>query len=143
MEELNKDLTKAVLDKGTASLTVLREGKSMEIALAAGMGDSLAKKSKQAHFMPRVPFVVDSIVAGGNASRSTLTKGDSIVAVNGRSTAYFGDFVRAMEQYRGGWVMIDAVRNGTLSSHLVLVDDNGRVGIGISLMNPTLLPFLP
>lgn len=130
LEDLNKDLTVAIIEKGTASLTLEREGKPMEIVLAAGVDDEMTKKSKQAHFMPRVPFVVDSIVAGANASNSTLAKGDSIVAVNGSSTVYFGDFVKAMEANKEEWVLIDAVRNGARSSHLVRVDENGRVGMG-------------
>ncbi len=130
LEELNKDLTKAILDKGTATLTVEREGHTLDVPLAATVGDEMTKKSKQAHFLPRIPFVVDSIVTGGNAAVSSLAKGDSIVAVNGTNTAYFGDFVKMMERNKGQWVLIDAVRNGTRSSHLVAVDDNARVGIG-------------
>lgn len=130
LEELNKDLTKAILDKGTATLTVEREGHTLDVPLAATVGDEMTKKSKQAHFLPRIPFVVDSIVTGGNAAASSLAKGDSIVAVNGTNTAYFGDFVKMMERNKGQWVLIDAVRNGTRSSHLVAVDDNARVGIG-------------
>ncbi len=129
LEELNKEITKSVISNGTATISLERGGEPLEIVLTAGVEEEMTK-SKQAHFMPRVPFVVDSIVASANASRSSLAKGDSIVAVDGRSTAYFGDFVKAMEVNKGGWVFIDAIRNGTRSSHLVKVDDNGRVGIG-------------
>ena len=130
VEDLNKELTKAILEKDAATLSVQRGGETLEIALRPGIDDELTKGGKKAHFMPRVPFVADSIVAGGTAAKSTLAKGDSIVAVNGRSTAYFGDFVDAMADNKGEWVLIDAVRNGARSSHLVHVDGNGRVGIG-------------
>ncbi|MBK8498623.1 MAG: RIP metalloprotease RseP [Flavobacteriales bacterium] len=130
VEDLNKEITKAILEKGAATLSVQREDEALEIALKPGIDDELTKGGKQAHFSPRVPFVADSIVAGGSAAKSTLAKGDSIVAVNGRSAAYFGDFVNAMAANKGGWVLIDAVRNGARSSHLVRVDGNGRVGIG-------------
>lgn len=130
VEDLNREITKAILDKGGSSLSVQRLGASMEIALRSDISDELTKKSKQLHFMPRVPFVVDSVVAGGNAAGSTLQKGDSIVAVNGRGTAYFGDFVKSMEQNKGRWVTIDAVRAGSRTSHVVQVDANGRVGLG-------------
>ena len=130
VEDLNMDLTKAILAKGTATFGVLRDGKPTEIVLSAGMADSLTKNGKQVHFAPRVPFVVDSIVVGGNAAASTLLKGDSIVAVNGSSTAFFGDFVKAMEANKERWVLIDAVRDGKRSSHLVQVDGTGRVGLG-------------
>ena len=130
LEDLNKELTKSILENGTATLTIERRGERIELALSDDMDERITKKSKQMHFAPRVPFVVDSIVAGGNAAESTLGKGDSIVAVNGQNAAYFGDFRKAMDSQKGKWVLVDAVRSGTRNSHLVLVDGNGLIGMG-------------
>lgn len=130
VEELNKQLTKKILDNGKATLSVVRNGAPVQVELTDGVEDEMTKKSKQVHFAPRIPFVIDTIVAGGNAAGSTLAKGDSIVGVNGRDALYFGDFRKRMDEVKGQWVMIDAVRNGKRSSHLVQVDDNGLVGMG-------------
>ncbi|WKZ65698.1 MAG: RIP metalloprotease RseP [Flavobacteriales bacterium] len=130
LEDLNRALTKAILDEGTASLTVLRGGAEVEIPLHGDMHERISKKGKQMHFMPRMPFVVDTLVRGGNAARSTLQKGDSIVAVDGAPAAYFGDFVKAVQARRGQWVLVDAVRQGQRTSHVVQVNGNGQVGIG-------------
>lgn len=130
LEDLNKGLTKAILESGTATLTIERAGDELEIPLRDDMHERLSKKSKQIHFMPRMPFVVDSIVKGGNAAKSGLAKGDSIVAVDGVSTAYFGDFVKAVQARKGRWVAIDAYRDGRRSSRIVQVNAKGQVGLG-------------
>ncbi|MCC6937910.1 MAG: RIP metalloprotease RseP [Flavobacteriales bacterium] len=130
LEELSKELTKSIIASGTATLTLERGGSEMQLPLSKDMDEQLTKKSKEGHFMPRMPFVVDSIVSGGNAAKSTLAKGDSIVAVNGRPTAFFGDFVNEMQRHKSDRVMIDAYRSGHRSSHLVEVNDLGLVGLG-------------
>ena len=130
VEELNRELTKAIITDGAATMRVLRDGKQMDIALGEGIEEHITRKSKQSHFVPRIPFVVDSVVRGGNAMKSTLAKGDSVVGVNGQPAAYFGDFVNAMQAHKGEYVSIETMRDGKVASHLVLVDEAGRVGLG-------------
>jgi regulator of sigma E protease len=130
LSELNKALTKSILETGQAALTVERGGAPVEIAMREGMQERITKSSKQLLFMQRMPFVVDSIVKGGNAERSTLQKGDSIVAVDGVPAAYFADFVKAVQARKGQWVAVDAYRKGLRQSHVVQVNASGQVGLG-------------
>ena len=130
VEDLNRELTKAIITDGAATMRVLRDGKQMDISLGDGIEEHITRKSKQSHFVPRIPFVVDSVLRGGNAVKGTLAKGDSVVGVNGRPVAFFGDFVNAVQAQKGEYVSIEAVRDGKVSSHLVLVDEAGRVGLG-------------
>lgn len=128
--DLNKALTKSILETGSVTLTVEREGQQLEIPMRDDMHERISKRSKQMHFMQRMPFVVDSIVKGGNAASSGLAKGDSIVAVDGRPTVFFGDFVKAVQARKGRWVAIDVYRNGQRSSRIVQVNATGQVGLG-------------
>ncbi len=130
LEELNKELTKAILESGKATVTVVRDGREETIATKDDLDERIAEKGKQAHFMPRMPFVVDSLVKGGSAINSTLAKGDSIVAVDGEPTVYFYDFVKALQARKGHVVTVDAYHQGQRSSHIMRVSAEGTVGIG-------------
>ncbi|MFN3875611.1 MAG: RIP metalloprotease RseP [Flavobacteriales bacterium] len=127
--DLNKALTKSILETGQAVLLVERGGDKVEVAMRDSMHERITKNSKQMHLMARMPFVVDSIVRGGNAARSTLHKGDSIVAVDGIPTPFFSDFVKAVQARKGRWVVVEAYRGGERLTHVMQVNQKGQVGL--------------
>ncbi|MCB0783081.1 MAG: PDZ domain-containing protein, partial [Flavobacteriales bacterium] len=79
-------------------------------------------------FLPRVPFVIDSLVPGSGAAASTLRVGDRVIGVGGRETPYFADFQRTVRDLSGQWTFVDVERDGKRQSMLVEVSERGAIG---------------
>jgi regulator of sigma E protease len=86
------------------TLTIERDGSRQDISLSNDVHEQILERNEKILFLPRVPFVVDSIVKGGNAAKSGgFQKGDRILAVNETPTPFFRDFVDAVQANKGGW----------------------------------------
>ncbi len=121
----------AILIDGGRSVTLEREGERMDLQLSPDVAERVLEKNERGLFAPRLPFTIDTIVAGGNAEKAgTFLKGDRIRAVNGTPAAYFSDFIDAVSDKAGETVTITVDRNGTIMDLPVEVDAEGRVGLG-------------
>lgn len=85
--------------RGARHLTVRKpDGTTRQLKLAEDIDDQMWETGAIMAVGPRVPTVVDSIIAGNPAARSDLKKGDSIVGVNGLQTPYFHLFQHALSK---------------------------------------------
>ena len=81
---------KAILIGGQRSITVLRNGEQVQVQLSSNVADRILERNEKTLLMPRQPFVVDSIVKGGNAEKSgAFRKGDRILALDGSPARFF------------------------------------------------------
>ena len=120
---------KAVLLDEARVFTVERDGERIQVVLPGDVQEEIMDRNEKDLFAIRMPFYIDSLIPGGNASRSTLLKGDRVVAVSGIPTPFFHDFVAAAAERKGQQVLVDVEREGKVSSHLVQVDPDGRIGV--------------
>ena len=125
-----EDVSLAVLIDGTRSITVDRDGSKREILLSADVQDKVLNNGDKTLFAPRFPFRVDSAMTGNNAEKThSFRKGDRIVAVNGKPTLYFQDFVDALQDQKGKMIEVTSLREGHEVLIPVEVDADGRVGL--------------
>ncbi len=91
-----------------ARLMILLAGVTMNIVLAfvinAGSVASLGR--------PYLPAVIDSVVAGRPGALAGLTKGDSVVAVNGRTVRTWTEVVERVGPVTSGTLTFRVVRDG-------------------------------
>ena len=121
----------AILIEGARVLTVERDGQPLDIRLSDDVAEKVLERNERLLFAPRLPFVVDSVVAGGNAEASgAFRKGDRILMVNGEPAAFFNDFVKAVSNRKGETIKVTFERDGELISVPVEVSDAGQVGLG-------------
>ena len=123
--DLNRALTKSILQTNQAVVTVERAGATVEIVMRDSMQARITKHSKQTHFTERKPFVVDTIIRGGYAQHTSLAKGDSIVGLDGIATPFFYDYYKAAQARQGKWVVIQAMRDGRRQLHVVRLQGTG------------------
>ena len=77
----------------------------------------------------RIPFVVHSAVAGGNAERAGIMAGDSIVSIDDSAMAAFSDVTAALGRRKGMTAQIGFYRGGELMSLPVEVSSDGKIGV--------------
>lgn len=91
-----------------ARLIILSAGVTMNWVLAFGVYTGLYAGNGR----PRIPPVVDSIVAGRPAERAGLLVGDSIVAVNGQEVTRWSEVTSRVAVSSGRELALDVDRQG-------------------------------
>ncbi len=125
--EINKRL---ILDD-PSEVTIERFGEIMKIQLPKNFGQLMIDSGiKSGAFSLRIPFVVDSVIAGKNAEAAGLLKGDSITGVNSLYTPYYQEVAKEMRNNKGQVVRLHVVRNGESIALPVEVSKDGTIGVG-------------
>jgi len=78
--------------------------------------------------IPRFPFVVSEVVKNAPA-KGILEEGDSIIAFNDKSIAFYDEFVKEAKVHREETVAIKFVRNDAIWTENITLDSCGRVGV--------------
>lgn len=130
-----QEATLGVLIHGARSVEVLRETPSGEreavsVPLKNDIAERILDSGDKALFVPRFPFVVDSVMPGYGADRSfAFRKGDRIIGVDGIETRYFQDFQEQVSAKKNGIVVVTLLREGYEVRVYVDVDADGIVGL--------------
>jgi regulator of sigma E protease len=125
-----EDVTRAILIDGARTLTVERNGVRTDVQLSPDVTDRILDANERSLFAPRVPFVVDTIIAGGTAAESDLRKGDRILQVDGVDAEYFNDFRSVMAERKGQEVEVLVERDNNRVTVPLKVNDEGLIGAG-------------
>jgi regulator of sigma E protease len=119
---LQADLVRRDVHKAT----VLRGSDTLDIYIDQAMIGEVLNSSLM--FDLAVPFVVDSVAAGPNAS-SGLKRGDRIVAFDGNAVEYLQDSRSVLAEMKSRMVNSTVLRDGDTLTVPVRVDTAGRIGV--------------
>ncbi|HZJ79454.1 MAG TPA: RIP metalloprotease RseP [Dysgonamonadaceae bacterium] len=117
-------------------VTVLRNGKEVVVNMPSDFVQKLMVE-KQGFAGYRVPTVVQDVQQGGEADKTGLLAGDSLVAINGVAVPTFVDFRTELEKYKNDLIPIDFYRDGVLNTLPVTVSEEGTIGIAVKNYIPT------
>ena len=117
-------------------VTVLRNGKEVVIDMPNNFMQTLMVE-KQGFAGYRVPTVVQDVQEEGEADKSGIMAGDSLVAINGVSVPTFVDFKTELEKHKSAAVSMSFYRDGNLHSLPVNVTEAGTIGIAVKNFIPT------
>ena len=109
------------------SVTVLREGQEVTIAIPADMMQRLLR-NKDTFANYRYPMVIEEVMAS-SAKEAGVLAGDRIVSVGDSLTVMSFEAREALYAYRGQTVRIGVVRDGAEVVLTVPVDSLGRIGV--------------
>jgi regulator of sigma E protease len=122
-------VTPQVLTTDARTMTVLRNGQEIQLAVPDNMIKSLSK-TKGANFVSvRFPTIIDGFTKGLNAEQSGLKKGDRLIGVDSVSTPYFQEFQREIRKRKNRNAVVVAVRNGDTLRVNTKVNEDGMIGI--------------
>ena len=113
--------------------TVLRGGDTLDIYIdQARIGEVL---NDPLMFDLAIPFVVDSVMAGGLNAGSDLRRGDRIVALDGHGVEFVQDSRELLAQLSSQEIATEIVRGGDTLGLPVRVDSLGRIGVYMQAPN--------
>jgi regulator of sigma E protease len=109
---------------------VERNGQRTTVTLPPDVHERILASGEKQLFAPRVPLMLDTVLADGPAARSGLLKTDQVLAVGDRSTPYFGDFRKALLAHKDEVVTLKVERDGARIAVEVPVSEEGTIGVG-------------
>jgi regulator of sigma E protease len=89
----NKIGTEIIMNEAK-SVTILRDGDTMQLAVPTGFISELSKSRLERFFGLRYPQIVDSVPPDVKVLSGTLQKGDTLIAVDGHYIRYASDMYR-------------------------------------------------
>ncbi|RPD46771.1 MULTISPECIES: RIP metalloprotease RseP [Chitinophagaceae] len=112
----------------SVSLTVNRNGADTTLQFPEGTVRQLTRNQLRGFVTPRMPVVVDSIGGTPEYTSGELMKGDRILAMNGKPTAFFDEFNEVKQQYKGQNVTMSLLRGADTATVGVKVKEDGSIG---------------
>ncbi|HLI94203.1 MAG TPA: RIP metalloprotease RseP [Puia sp.] len=85
--------TQIIINEAT-SLTILRDGKTMKLAIPPGFISQLSRNRFEGFFGIQYPQVVDSVPPDVKVLKGTVERGDTLIGVDGRYIRYASDLYR-------------------------------------------------
>ena len=141
-ERYDGDMLTDIVD--AREVTVLRDGREAAIYIPDDMMDRLLADSVR-FASYRIPFVVDSLVAGSPALLAGMMPGDSITHLDGKQVSYF-DFVETMaqrkEQGASRQLTLTYMRQGVQDTLTLATDSLYKIGIVPCMETDRLLPVV-
>ena len=141
-ERYDGDMLTDIVD--AREVTVLRDGREAAIYIPDDMMDRLLADSVR-FASYRIPFVVDSLVAGSPALLAGMMPGDSITHLDGKQVSYF-DFVETMaqrkEQGASRQLTLTYMRQGVQDTLTLATDSLYKIGVVPCMETDRLLPVV-
>ena len=124
------DFANNVLLDDVKTVTVERDGEIVVIDIPKDLPRKVVGAGSSSMFCNyRIPFVIDSVLAGTPAEKAGLMKGDSLVGVNDSAMFSFFDFKKMFNDNKGNELQIDFMRNGSIGHAFVTLDSLGNIGV--------------
>ncbi len=124
-----KEVPGYVLLEEPRYLTVQRGDSVFELPVPSDLGKRFLSEGVRQFAQYRIPFVVDSIIAGKPAEEAGLQKGDSLVGIGGEDAAFFHEFVNKLLDHTGETTTVSFYRDGELMSLPISVNKSGKIGV--------------
>jgi regulator of sigma E protease len=124
------DLTSADVLLNNSVLNIQRGNQKLNLTVPANILNDLSDHGIEQFINrdPRFKFDVDSVMAGSNAQKAGLTKGDSIIAVNAAPIAFYDELQAELQKIKGKPAQLTIKRNGNTQQLNAQVTKEGTIG---------------
>jgi regulator of sigma E protease len=113
---------------GNTQLTLVRDNKEMEITVPGNILNDVSDYGIGEFVTPRTKFKIDSVIKGSSAAIAGITKGDSIVAVNGTSVQFLDQLYTELLKHKNETVNLQVKRKDSLMLLPTAVNKAGMLG---------------
>ena len=128
------DVLKSILISQPEYVTVDRKKKKIRIDITdESINRLLQSADSTSLLMPRIPFVVGSVVSGSGAAQAGLHPGDSLISYNGTPMTFFDQYSSAFHAAPGDTITLGLVRKTDgmtkITTLPVKVSAEGTIGV--------------
>ncbi len=126
--EESGDIARFILLENARQLTVKRGDETVVLSIPEGYDQRMISEEVRVFAQVRFPVVVQDLMKGSNADEAGLIAGDSIITINGESTAFYNEFTQALTDNVEKEVELGFVRQDSLMSLNLVVPKSGKIG---------------
>ena len=124
------DFANAMLLDNVKTVTVERDNLETIISIPKDLARKVVGAGSASLFCNyRIPFVIDSVLAGTPAAKAGLMRGDSLVGINDSTLFCFFDFKKSFVDNKNKELQLDFIRNDSLHHTSVSIDSIGNIGV--------------
>lgn len=127
-ETLN-EINKEVLFGDERVIEFERDGRVQTITLPEDIDQTMLANGTQSIFSEAFPAVLDTIIAGSNAEKAGILKGDKILAIDGEPIKYYREVYENSLRKRGDAVVLSIDRSGKQESIEAVIDSAEGLGV--------------
>lgn len=110
-------------------LTVIRDGQPLEIVVPESFMQKIVEQKKfSGMLVPQYPVIVDSVSSTAVFNAGELRKGDTLIAMNGKSFTYYQEFDQLKKSAANTVAQLTAIRGKDTVQIKALVNDKGAIG---------------
>ncbi len=110
-------------------LTVIRDGEPLEIIVPESFMQKIVEQKKfSGMLVPQYPVIVDSVSNTAVFNAGELRKGDTLIALNGKSFTYYQEFDQLKKSAANTVAQLTAIRGKDTVQIKALVNDKGSIG---------------
>lgn len=111
------------------NLEVERDGAKLLLPVPDGFIKQIVKHKKIGGMVfPRYPAIVDSVGNTAEFTQGKLIKGDQLIAINGKSFAYYNEFEQLKKGYEDSVITVAVLRGADTVNVGVKVSSKGKLG---------------
>lgn len=119
--------------KEAKEITIVRDGKEMNIAIPEGFVRQLNKNKLDSFVTVQFPFIIDSITDKVKINAGNLQKNDKVIAFNNKPMNYFMEYLEIKKDLKNVNVPITVLRNNkdTITAQ-ININGEGRTFLGFT-----------
>lgn len=126
LEVFDEESFRAIVN--AEQVTVLRDGKEVSLNMPDDLMQQILQEQK-GFARYRIPFVVDSVIAGSRAEMAGLKAKDSIISVGDSVTAYMAHCIDVFAEHKNLNLNITVKRAGVPVQLQITPDHEGKIGV--------------
>jgi len=126
--EYFEDLVSSKVLLGNSVLTVVRSNQTLSVPVPGTILNELSDYGITEFVKPRMKFALDSISPNSGASKAGLTRGDSILAVNGVKTDFFDEVQSTLLANKDKQVQLTIYHNNAIRQQQAQITKEGTLG---------------
>ncbi len=126
LESYDEDAFRAIIN--AEQVAVLRDGKEISLNMPDDLMQQILQ-GKRGFASYRIPFVVDSVIAGSRAEMAGLKAKDSIISVGDSATAYMAHCIDVFAEHKNLNLDITVMRAGVPVQLQITPDHEGKIGV--------------
>ncbi|WP_066632411.1 RIP metalloprotease RseP [Labilibacter marinus] len=124
------DIAKFILLEEAQQLSVKRGDSTFTVAIPSDFKTTILKEEVKGLAAIRMPFVVDSVIAGDYAEKAGFKKGDKVISIDGQDAEYYRQVTNILGENKEKRVTFNIIRNGQTESLRCEVSKKGKIGVG-------------